>query len=142
MMNCKQYLCQMWELNMLKKRTEDKIQEMQSQCEKMTTVISGMPTRTSSPDGVTALDGLIDMKLMYEDLVKKIVGVQKDLEKFVDQIPDDRYRMILRHRYIDLHRWELIAVELEYSIQHIFELHGAALEVARSMYKEVPNESL
>lgn len=136
-MTFKEYMGQMWELTHLAKRTLERIEETRSQAEKMTTTLSHAPFWGTPADGVNAMDVLVDLQVMYVETLRRIYRKQRELEAFIDRVGDDKQRMVLRLRYIDMHRWELIAVELNYDMRWVFRIHGTALEAARLLYAEM-----
>ena len=44
------------------------------------------------------------------------------------KIEDKELQVVLEKRYLCFESWEKIAVEMNYSIQHIFRLHSKALK--------------
>ena len=85
-----------------------------------------------------------------EDCVIKIIeledGIKKDIERLVDlkgeimstikAISNVEYQVLLEKRYLCFMTWEQIAVDMNYSIQHIHRMHSLALKEI-----VVPNES-
>lgn len=57
----------------------------------------------------------------YVDMRHKIIGQIQDLD-------DVRHIDILKQRYIDFNSFELIAVNMGYSIRRIYQIHGDALQ--------------
>ena len=54
------------------------------------------------------------------------------IETVISSVRDVSKRMVLRHRYMDEMPWEQIAEAMNYSVQHIYRIHGAALnEIAQ-----------
>lgn len=75
-----------------------------------------------------------------EETVMKIIEtenkINKDIDKLVDMKDNARKEinkidgvegMVLEMRYLECMRWEEIAYRLNYSIQHIYRIHGQAL---------------
>lgn len=84
------------------------------------------------------------------DIVAKIIDTQDEINCQIDHLVDvkrevvrvmekvknvDAYK-ILYKRYIECKRWELIAVEMSYSIQWVYKIHGAALIEISKILKE------
>ena len=129
-MNAKEYLKQAFYLD---KRINSKLEQVESLnalATKATSTLSDMP---KSPNRGSS---------KLEDTIVKIVDLQeeinKDIDKLVDlkaemvgtikQIQDKELQVILEKRYLCFETWEKIAVEMNYSIQHIFRLHSKALK--------------
>ena len=50
-----------------------------------------------------------------------------DFTRRVKSIPNAEYQLLLEKRYLCFMPWEKIAVDMGYSIQHIYRLHDWAL---------------
>ena len=68
--------------------------------------------------------------------VDKLVNYKLKLSLEVNQLEDDRYRMILSERYFQGKKFELIAVERDYDIRWIYKLHGKALQAFGDKFPE------
>lgn len=129
-MNAKEYLKQAFYLD---KRINSKLEQVESLnalATKATSTLSDMP---KSPNRGSS---------KLEDTIVKIVdlqeGINRDIDKLVDlkaemvgtikQIQDKELQVILEKRYLCFETWEKIAVDMNYSIQHIFRLHSKALK--------------
>ena len=70
----------------------------------------------------------------------------REVEEFLDRIPDATYRTILRRRYLDVGlSWTEIQDRLAedgvyYSQRHIIRLHTQAVEAARTLWQEEREE--
>ena len=51
-----------------------------------------------------------------------------EIERAIDDVPDIRYRDLLRYRYLNGMTWERIAVEMGYTWEYVRRLHGYALQ--------------
>lgn len=74
-------------------------------------------------------------------LIAKIVDIQHEINDSIDDYIDLKHKIaseinglgvgdhtkVLFKRYIEYKSWELIAVEMNFSIRHIYNLHGTAL---------------
>lgn len=56
--------------------------------------------------------------------------------KAVKSIPGVEHQTVIEKRYLCCASWEQIAVDLGYSIQHIYRLHDAALEKIEQVLKD------
>lgn len=83
-------------------------------------------------DRVVELENIIDRK------VDELLRVKAEIEIGIDKLNDNRYREILRKRYLLNMTFEQIAVSMNYSWRHTCTLHGRAL----LMMEEVINGKL
>ena len=91
-------------------------------------------------------------RLICDEWERELAAVEREQERyrtveaFLEQIPDEMYRMILRRRYLDVGlSWEEIRERLEedgvfYSQRHITRLHTQALEAAQLLWDRVGKE--
>ncbi len=78
----------------------------------------------------------------------KLAKVEKEIDRAVDRLVDEKNRIIkeiqqlkspahismLYKRYVELKRFEQIAVEMHYSYQYVRVLHGRSLEEFKRCY--------
>lgn len=70
---------------------------------------------------------IIDLEREIDRCIDEYVDLTREIETAIDRIDDDRYRDILRFRYINGWSWERIAREMHYDRRQITRLHGLAL---------------
>lgn len=70
---------------------------------------------------------IIDLEREIDRRIDEYVDLTREIETAIDKVGDDRYRDILRYRYINGWRWEKIAQEMHYDRRQITRLHGLAL---------------
>lgn len=138
-MNAKEYLGQAYRID---QRIDNKIKQVESLHElatKATATLSDMPVNHSkNPHSM-------------EDVIVKIVGLENEINADIDELVTTKqnivriikkvatqdYETILEQRYLCFYSWEQIAVNMSFSIQHVFRLHNLALkEISRIMKDE------
>lgn len=137
--NIKQYLKQYRSgLQELQEITE-RIVRVRSQAERVTAALTGQP---GAPHGTMTGDNLqrcIDMldelERRYVDRLRKTIRMLTSIEDGIDALPDERYRKVLRMRYIDGLGWEEIAERVGYTKRQIINIHGAALAAIKDFPK-------
>lgn len=86
------------------------------------------------PCGNVAERAVLRVMELEERLSKEIdelTAKLREIELAVNAVPDEVQREVLTRRYLLYQKWEDIAEEMNYSVQHIFRLHGAALKNMR-----------
>ena len=111
-----------------KRRCEFRLEELRSQCERMTAAYGP----STGGGGELHKDAL---------LIRRIAVV----EDFIATLPDVRQRTILRLRYIDVLGWNSVREGLQeyglyYEDRQMFRLHGAALAEARKRFPAYAEE--
>lgn len=70
--------------------------------------------------------------LEYEERINaeidRLTDTRLKIEQVINLVPDDTQREVLTRRYLLYQKWEYIAVEMNYSIRRIHQLHGDALK--------------
>lgn len=88
-----------------------------------------------------------------EDVIVKIVGLEDEINADIDELVTTKqnivriikkvatqdYQTILEQRYLCFYSWEQIAVNMSFSIQHVFRLHNLALK--RNITRIMKDES-
>ncbi len=129
-MNAKDYLQQAFRLN---ERINSKLSQMESLkglATKCTSNITGMP---HAPSPSTS---------RMEDTICKIIDLEEDINRDIDALVDLKVemtyaikavenvdeRLVLEFRYLCYKSWEEIAVEMNWRVRHVYEVHTSALE--------------
>lgn len=137
--NIKQYLKQYRSgLQELQEITE-RIVRVRSQAERVTAALTGQPDAphgTMTGDNLQrCIDMLDELERRYVDRLRKTIRMLTSIEDGIDALPDERYRKVLRMRYIDGLGWEEIAERVGYTKRQITNIHGAALAAIKDFPK-------
>ena len=114
-MTAKEYLSQARTLDMRIKSKLQQIESLNDLATSCTTVYSDMP-RNPNRGGSKV-----------ERAVLKIIEVEDSLKRDVEDLVELQKETLLEKRYLCFLSWEKIAVDMHYSIQHIFRMHDQAL---------------
>ena len=129
-MTAKDYLSQ---ARFLDNRINSKIQQVSSLNElatKCTATISDMPHSPNS-GGSTMADAvckIIDLQEEINKDIDRLVDLKREIMGVIKAVPNVEYQTILEKRYLCFISWEQIAVDMNYSIQHIHRMHSSALK--------------
>ena len=129
-MTAKEYLSQ---ARFLDDRINSKIQQISSLNElatKCTATISDMPHSPNS-GGSTMADAvckIIDLQEEINKDIDRLVDLKREIMGVIKAVPNVEYQTILEKRYLCFISWEQIAVDMNYSIQHIHRMHSSALK--------------
>ena len=91
-------------------------------------VITSLPQAAGYEDKVAAL---VDMEHKLLEDIQELTEMYNEGWKLIDSLEDPMDRLILVMRYINHMRWEEIALELNYSVDHIYYRHRHALKKIR-----------
>lgn len=87
----------------------------------------GSPTDSKIPDGIANLYEVIDK---VDSQMVEYSEEKNKAESVVDQVPDARYKCVLRCHYLNGLTWHQTAKVINYSKQHCFRLREPALMAA------------
>ncbi len=109
------------------------IAELETLSTKVNSSLSPIKVQTSK-DNHKMESTVIKMTEYQEELnndMKKLIQVKRETKEVIDSVTNDEYRVLLELRYLSSMRWEEIAVEMNYSIDHVFRLHRRALKAVK-----------
>ena len=137
--NIKQYLKQYRSgLQELQEITE-RIVAVRSQAEKVTATLTGMPgapAGTMTGDNLQrCIDMLDELEKRYVDRLRGTIRLLTAIEDSINALTDERYRQVLRMRYIGGANWPQIAAEMHYTERQAQNLHGRALQELEALGK-------
>lgn len=129
-MTAKEYLSQ---ARFLDERINSKIQQVTSLNElatKCTSTLSDMPHNPNKGNSTMAdaVCKIIDLQEEINRDIDRLVDLKRGIMKVIKAVPDVEYQTILEKRYLCFISWEQIAVDMNYSIQHIHRMHSKALK--------------
>ena len=129
-MTAKEYLGQAYRLD---QRINSKLEQVMS--------LRDLATKATSTLSDVAPSGTRNVHRM-EDIIVKIVDLENEINRDIDNLVDLKREMvsvikavtdpeqqtILELRYLCFKSWEQIAVDMNYSIQHVYRLRDRAYE--------------
>ena len=132
-MNAKEYLGQAYRLD---QRISSKLEQVASLNElatKCTSTLTGMP-RNPNRDTSTMADAvgkIIDLQAEINRDIDRLVDLKREMVLVIKAVDNTEYQTLLELRYLCFRTWEQIAVDMGYSIQHIYRLREKAYDKIR-----------
>lgn len=129
-MNAKDYLLQ---ARYLDERITSKTQQIASLNDlatRCTSTFSDMP-RNPNHGGSKIEDCVLKIIELEESIKKdivKLVDLKSEIMAVIKAVPNVEYQTLLEKRYLCFITWEQIAVDMNYSMQHIHRMHSSALK--------------
>ncbi|GHU47374.1 hypothetical protein FACS1894120_5340 [Clostridia bacterium] len=128
-MTAKEYLSQAF---LLDKSTNCKLEQVRSLHElatKATSTLSDVPP--SGTRNVHRMEDVIvkilDLESEINDDINALVDLKCEIVKTIKRVDNAEYRTLLELRYLCFKSWSDIAVDMNYSQDHIFTVHRKAL---------------
>ncbi len=130
-LSAKDFLSQAYRID---QRIDSKIEQVSSLHDlaaKATSTLSDVP-----PSGTRNIHRMEDIICKIVDLEAEIntdicnlVDLKREIIEVIKSVSNTEYQTILELRYLCFKTWEQIAVDMCYSIHHLYKMHNAALDV-------------
>lgn len=136
-MTAKEYLSQARYLDM---RIQSKIQQVESLNDlatSCTSVLTGMPHNPNKATSkmADAVCKIVDLQEEINRDIDALVDLKREISTTIKGVPDTELQTILEKRYLCFQTWEKIAVEMGYSMHHLYKLHNQALLICEENFK-------
>lgn len=129
-MTTKEYLSQAYRIDQRINSKLEQIVSLRELATKATSTLSDTPP--SGSRNVHSMEGIIVKMMDLENEINKDIDTLVDLKRefvfIIKKINNPEYQTLLELRYLCFKTWEHIAVEMGYSLQHIFRIHDKALK--------------
>lgn len=101
---------------------------IRSRAEKVTTSYSDAPGGGHNPDSrADTIAKLVDTERQQEEAIRQWCDAIAQVQVVINWLDDYNDRSVLEHRYINCEDWLTISFQLNYSVQHLYFIHGRAL---------------
>ena len=130
-MKAREYLSQTYRLD---QRINSKLEQVQSLNElatKATSTLTGMPRNPNRATSTMAdaVAKIIDLQAEINRDIDRLVDLKRDIVALVKSVDNTEFQTLLEKRYLCYMSWEQIAVDMNYSIHHLYKMHILALDV-------------
>lgn len=88
---------------------------------------SGTHANNAENNIVNYISALQDYESKLRTQITEMLIATEKLKQIIENVPKYEHRQILYKRYICFQKWEQIAVDMNYSIRRIYQIHGEAL---------------
>lgn len=125
----KDYFAQIRKTDRLIKRLTDMVFTLRSSLTSQSYELNPDKVQTSGPKNILeeTVAKIVDLEADINRRIDELVDMKQEAFTMINRIPDLDQQNILIGRYIQLKKWEDIALELNFSIQWVYELHGKGL---------------
>lgn len=125
----KDYFAQIRKTDRLIKRLTDTVFTLRSSLTSQSYELNPDKVQTSGPKNTLeeTVAKIVDLEADINRRIDELVDMKQEAFTMINRIPDLDQQNILIGRYIQLKKWEDIALELNFSIQWVYGLHGKGL---------------
>ena len=134
----KTILYRSWRAHELIENDCDTLQRLKDCSQKVTSVLSHAPCHAGVSDKTAdSVARIVDLERKIEDDIINLTDMIDQNRDIINNVQDERYRLLLSRRYLQHKEWEQIACEMNYRIRGIHKLHTRALRAATLAYSKL-----
>lgn len=129
-MTAKEYLSQAYRIDQRINSKLEQVMALRELTAKATSTLSDMP-RASSPDMhrmENIIAKIIDLENEINGEIDRLIDLKREMRTVINAVDSPEHTVVLELRHLCFKTWEQIAVEMGYSIQHIYRIHEQALQ--------------
>ena len=133
-MTAKEYLGQAYRLDQRINSKLDQVLSLRDLTTKATATMSDMPGGGSRNvyKMQDIIAKIIDLENEINADIDQLVDLKREMVATIKSVTDPECQTLLELRFLCFKTWEQIAVEMSYSIQHIYRLRDKALKMISS----------
>lgn len=137
-MKAKEYLNQARHLDTQINAKLNQIEALNFLATKCTSTITDMPK--NSLRGTSRMEDailkILDLKEEINNDINSLVDLKKEIMLVIKKVDNSEYKTLLENRYLAFLSWEVISVQMRFSIQQIYRIHVKALEEVDKIIKD------
>ena len=127
-MSTKDYLSQAYRIDQRINSKLAQVMSLRDLLGKATGTLTGAPkAATPNPHSMEdTIAKMVDLENEINEDIDALVDLKAEIMRRIKHVENTEYQTILELRYLCFKRWEEIAVEMNFSRQHLYRLHEKA----------------
>ena len=136
--NAREYFSKAYRIDHRIRSKLEQVESLNALATRATTTLSGMPRNPSRSTSSMAdvIDKIIDLQEEINQDIDSLVDLKREIMNIIKSIENTEYQTLLEKRYLCFLTWEKIAVDMCYTIHHLYKMHNAALEVCSKILNQ------
>ena len=132
-MSTKDYLSQAYRIDQRINSKLAQVMSLRDLLGKATVTLSGTPKEaTPNPHSMEdTIAKMVDLENEINEDIDALVDLKAEIMRRIKRVENTEYQTILELRYLCFKRWEEIAVEMNFSLQHLYRLHEKAVNCVK-----------
>ena len=132
-MTAVEYLSQAYRLDIRINSKLEQVASLNDLAMKATSVATVMPHNPNKGASTMAdtIDKIIDLQEEINRDIDTLVDLKAEIVTVIKAVGNTEYQTLLEKRYLNYMSWESIAVDMGYSIQHLYRLREKAYAEVR-----------
>lgn len=129
-MTTKEFLNQAYRIDQKINSKLEQIISLHALATKATSTLSDMPvSKTESQSKMAEIIAkIVDLEAEINRDIEKLMEIKQNIVSTIKKVQNPELQTLLELRYLCFRTWEQVALEMDYSIQHIFRIHDKALK--------------
>jgi DNA-directed RNA polymerase specialized sigma subunit len=129
MMTTKEYLGQAYRLDQRINSKLEQVASLNDLATKVTSTLSAMPKNPNRATSTMAdaIGKIIDLQAEINYDIDRLVDLKREIVAAIKTVANTEHQTLLEKRYLCFETWEQIAVDMNYSIQHIYRIRNRAI---------------
>lgn len=136
-MKAKEYLGKAYRLDQRINSKLDQVASLNELATKATSTLSDMPKNPNK--AISTMENtickIIDLQDEINRDIDRLVDLKTEIVTTIKNIENKEYQTLLEKRYLCFDTWEQIAVDMNYSIRWVHNIHGKALKELSKIIK-------
>ncbi len=136
-MTAKEYLGKAYRLDQRINSKLDQVASLNELATKATSTLSDMPKNPNKASSTmeNTICKIIDLQDEINKDIDRLVDLKTEIVTTIKNIENKEYQTLLEKRYLCFDTWEQIAVDMNYSIRWVHNIHGKALKELSKVIK-------
>ena len=132
-MSTKDYLSQAYRIDQRINSKLAQVMSLRDLLGKATGTLSGAPkAATPNPHSMEdTIAKMVDLENEINDDIDALVDLKAEIMRRIKRVENTEYQTILELRYLCFKRWEEIAVEMNFSLQHLYKKKKKAVNCVK-----------
>jgi hypothetical protein len=130
-MKVRDYFAQAYRLDQRIRSKLDQVQSLSELAMKTTSTLTSMPRNPNSATSAMAdaIVKFVDLQAEINHDIDRLVDLKRDIVALVKSVDNMEFQTLLEKRYLCYMSWEQIAIDMNYSIHHLYKMHNLALDI-------------
>lgn len=129
-MTIKEYLSQAYRLDQRINSKLGQVEALNDLATKATSALTGMPKNPNRATSTMAdaIGKIIDLQAEINRDIDRLVDLKREIVGVIKTVDNMECQTLLEKRYLCFETWEQIAVDMDYTVRNIYNLHSLALQ--------------
>jgi len=129
-MTVKEYLGQAYRLDQRINSKLGQVEALNDLATKATSTLTGMPKNPNRATSTMAdaIGKIIDLQAEINRDIDRLVDLKREIVGVIKTVDNMECQTLLEKRYLCFETWEQIAVDMDYTVRNIYNLHSLALQ--------------